>query len=179
MAETSLAKMEANRKNARKSTGPKDTSMTRLNAVQHGLLSKELVLKGEDKKALRELGKRLRMDLAPQGELEMILVDRIISSVWRLRRAIQVERDFIQHKYDDTKYDKYDDLVRPDDEVWSLVVSGELGNSNAWLNLIRYETTVERQVYKALHELQRLQSTRKGEKPAAPVAIDVDVTKDT
>lgn len=70
---TSLAKIEANRENAKKSTGPKDTSLTRLNALKHGILSREAIIKGEDKKALEELGRRLRLELAPQGELRMSL----------------------------------------------------------------------------------------------------------
>lgn len=71
----------ANRKNAKKSTGPKNTSLTRLNALKHGILSKEVLLTGEKKKDLEELGRRLRLELAPQGEMEMILVDRMVSSI--------------------------------------------------------------------------------------------------
>lgn len=44
--------------------------------------------------------------------------------------------------------------------------------------ILRYETAVERQFYKALHELIRLQSARKGEKPPTPIAIDVDVSRE-
>jgi len=43
---------------------------------------------------------------------------------------------------------------------------------------LRYETTIERQFYKALHELIRLQSARKGNNPPAPIAIDVDISND-
>ncbi|MBI4298689.1 MAG: hypothetical protein HY666_02915 [Chloroflexi bacterium] len=42
--------------------------------------------------------------------------------------------------------------------------------------IMRYETAVERQIYKALYELIRLQMARQGEKPPAPVAIDVEVS---
>ena len=39
------------------------------------------------------------------------------------------------------------------------------------------ETTVERSLYKALHELQRLQAARRADGNASPpVAIDVDVS---
>jgi hypothetical protein len=39
------------------------------------------------------------------------------------------------------------------------------------------ETTVERSLYKALHELQRLQAARRAEGNASPpVAIDLDVS---
>lgn len=173
---TSLTKIEANRQNAKKSTGPKNTSLTRLNALKHGLLSKEVLLKGEDKKALQELGKKLRLELAPENELELILVDRIISSVWRLRRAIRLERDRLQERFNDSKYDTYEDIERTDGEAWSLIVTVELANSNGWLNLLRYETTIERQIYRALHELIRLQSARLGGKPPVPLAVDVDIS---
>ncbi len=176
---TSLAKVEANRKNAQKSTGPKDTSLTRLNALQHGLLSREVLIKGEDKRALEELGRRLRMELAPQGELENIFVDRIVSSAWRLKRAVRVERDYIQAEYEDCKFDDFSGIKRQDNKAWNLVVARELGTSNTWLNLIRYETTIEKQIYKALHELLRLQSARRGEKPPIPIAVDVEVSTES
>ena len=40
----------------------------------------------------------------------------------------------------------------------------------------RYEAHLERSLYKALHELQRLQAARQGRPVAAPVVVDVDVT---
>ena len=91
---TSDKKAEANRQNALKSTGPKTPegkAAVRLNALKHGLLSQEILLPGEDEEALRELGERLRDELQPVGELENLLVDRIIASYWRLRRLGRVE----------------------------------------------------------------------------------------
>lgn len=173
----SKKQLEANRRNALKATGPKDTSLTRLNALKHGLLSKEVLIKGEDRKALVNLGRRLRLDLAPQGELENVLVDRIVSSVWRLKRAVRMERNYIQVEYQQCHGDDLNLIGGQDDEAWSLLVARELGNSSAWLNLTHYETAIERQIYKALHELMRIQAVRTGQKPIAPLALDVDVTK--
>jgi hypothetical protein len=173
---TSLAKIEANRKNAQKSTGPKDISVTHLNALKHGLLSKEVLLKGENDDALIELSRRIRRELAPKGELELILIDRIISSTWRLKRAIGMERCFIQEEYDDCEVDIFGKKKNKDDKTWSLMISRELGECNSWLNLIRYETTIEKQIYKALHELLRLQSSRRGDKLPIPIALDVDIS---
>ena len=84
---TSDKQARANRQNALKSTGPKTPEgkdAVRLNALKHGLLSQEILLPGEDEGALRELGERLRAELQPVGELENLLVDRIIASYWRL-----------------------------------------------------------------------------------------------
>src|SRR5919112_5147114 len=91
---TSDKKAEANRQNALKSSGPKTPegkAAVRLNALKHGLLSQEILLPGEDQEALRELSEHLRDELQPVGELESLIVDRIISAYWRLRRLGLVE----------------------------------------------------------------------------------------
>ena len=91
---TSDKQAKANRQNALRSTGPKTPegkAAVRLNALRHGLLSQETLLPGEDEEALRELGERLRDELQPVGELENLLVARIIAAIWRLRRLGRVE----------------------------------------------------------------------------------------
>src|ERR687893_2062167 len=91
---SSARKAAANRQNALKSTGPKTPdgkAAVRLNALRHGLLSEEILLPGEDEEALRELAERLRAELQPVGELEILLVGRITSLLWRLRRLERVE----------------------------------------------------------------------------------------
>jgi hypothetical protein len=91
---TSEKKAQANRQNALKSTGPKTPEgkdAVRLNAMKYGLLCQEVLLPGEDEEALRELSEHLWTELKPVGEMENLLVDRIIASHWRLRRLGRVE----------------------------------------------------------------------------------------
>ncbi|MCA1729765.1 MAG: hypothetical protein LC751_10275, partial [Actinobacteria bacterium] len=91
---TSEKQTQANRQNALKSTGPKTSdgkATARYNATKHGLLSREVLLPGEDEATLRELGEILRDELQPVGELENMLVDRIVAAHWRLRRLGRVE----------------------------------------------------------------------------------------
>jgi hypothetical protein len=91
---TSKRKIEANRENALKSTGPRTPegkNAARLNAMRHGLRSNEVLLPGEDADALREFDANLRAELRPVGELETLLVERIIAAYWRLRRLGRVE----------------------------------------------------------------------------------------
>ena len=53
----------------------------------------------------------------------------------------------------------------------------DANGANVFSKLSRYETTIERGLYKALHELQRLQAARgAGSGPPPPVAVDVDVS---
>ena len=51
-------------------------------------------------------------------------------------------------------------------------------NSGALDRIQRYETSKERQMYRALHELQRLQAARHNDVALAPVTVDVDVQGD-
>src|SRR5919107_1812212 len=90
----SKKQIEANKRNALKSSGPKTPegkATARLNATKHGLLSQEILLPGEDEATLKELGERLRAELQPVGEMESLLVERIIAAYWRLRHLGRVE----------------------------------------------------------------------------------------
>jgi hypothetical protein len=66
-----------------------------------------------------------------------------------------------------------------EDEIATLgrTFARDADTANAFSKLSRYETTIERSLYKALHELQRLQVARRanGSVPP-PVAIDIDVS---
>jgi len=39
--------------------------------------------------------------------------------------------------------------------------------------ILRYETALERQIFRAMHELERLQRRRRGEKIPAPMAMEI------
>jgi len=128
-----------------------------LNGMKHGLLSRESLVKGESEAELVAFGKRLRAQLAPVGELELLLVDRIVSTAWRLRRLIGVETML------------YDREAKPDHAF------NNYGREKMSV-LSRYEVTLERSLYKALHELQRLQATQDGQAVPLPEAVDVEIS---
>ncbi len=91
---TSDKQTQANRRNALNSTGPttpEGKAAASQNALTHGLLSREVLLPGEDEATLVELSGRLRDELRPTGELEGLLVERVIAAAWRLRRLGRVE----------------------------------------------------------------------------------------
>jgi hypothetical protein len=164
----------ANRRNAQKSTGPKTPAgkaVVRLNAIQHGLLSREVLLPDEDEATLVECGKRLRAHLQPVGELELLLVDRIVIAAWRLRRLIQVEVGIFE-------WERYD-TFNAQELGLGLAFIRTANHSDAFSKLSRYETTIERSLYRALHELQRLQAARAGQPVPPPAAVDVDVSVST
>jgi hypothetical protein len=165
---TTAKQRTANRHNAHKSTGPKTAvgkAVVSLNAMQHGLLSRHVLLPDEDEAALVELGKRFRTHLQPVGELEVLLVDRMVTATWRLRRVVAIETD-LMHEY----------RTERDTRALASVGKAVLWDHGDRLGrVLRYETTIERGLYKALHELQRLQAARAGVPVPPPAAADVDV----
>ena len=50
-----------------------------------------------------------------------------------------------------------------------------LPNEATLIKLSRYEASLERSLYKALHQLERLQAAPTGQPVEPPIAIDVDV----
>ena len=164
---TSLAKVEANRKNAKLSTGPVTESgkaIVAKNAVRHGILSQEVLLKGEDETSLGDFAERMRAELQPVGEVEALLVDRMIASAWRLRRLVNVEVE-IFHREMDSMFGECGDV--------GLAFIRDGNGTDAFSKLSRYESAIERSMYRALHELQRLQAERAGQNVPLPVVLEI------
>ena len=91
---SSHAKIDANRQNAKKSTGPKTKkgkAKSGLNAVKHGLFAQNVLLHDESEKDFMDLQQSLISELLPQGALEHQLVYRITGLLWRLSRISRIE----------------------------------------------------------------------------------------
>ncbi len=76
---TTLKQIEANRRNSRRSTGPKTRTgkaESKMNAMKHGLLAADLVVRGEDPVQFTRVLESLVDELQPQGPLEEQLVER-------------------------------------------------------------------------------------------------------
>jgi hypothetical protein len=163
--------IRANKRNARKSSGPKTPegkAAVSHNALKHGLLSQEMLLPDEDESSLVQLSEHLHSQLQPVGELESLLVERIIAAAWRLRRVLTVEAEI----YEAESSDRY----TREEYGLGMAFIRDANGANAFSKLSRYETTIERGLYKALHELQRLQAARRAEANVVPpLAVDVDV----
>ena len=106
----SQRKIEANRRNAQKSTGPRTTAgkvQARLNAITHGILAKEAVVMDgdgvENAADFAQLVTDLHAQLRPQDAVEHVLVDRIAACYWRLRRAQRYEVGAVREGLDDCR----------------------------------------------------------------------------
>jgi len=91
---TSQARIDANRKNAQKSTGPKSAEGKKrscLNALVHGFRSEQVVLPTEDPSAFDAHFKEFVQEWQPVTKTRMHLVKRIAVATWRLDRCVRVE----------------------------------------------------------------------------------------
>jgi hypothetical protein len=96
---STTAQIEANRINAQSSTGPTSAdgkAKSSLNALSHGFYSKHLLLPDEDPAELELLRFSLIESYQPEDGAELLLVERIISSQWKLQRLNKLEAATIQ-----------------------------------------------------------------------------------
>ena len=96
---TSSKQAAANRRNSRRSTGPKTPAgkaIARLNAVKHGGLSSLPVIPNMESQ--EEWEAHLAGTLAslePEGHLETVLAERVALTLWRLNRVARSEREVV------------------------------------------------------------------------------------
>jgi hypothetical protein len=173
-------KVEANRWNARKSTGPKTAAGKKRvskNAIRHGFYSKWLLVQHQDGKESQaeydELYANIVEHYQPVGWLERDLVDKIAAWSWRLRRVIryesgQIARALAEHSYE-LQQSKADDLAEPGSapssnrELDAMSDHLFLPEKDELDKLLRYEAMINRQLNHAIAELERLQARRKGD----------------
>jgi hypothetical protein len=179
---------ETNRRNAAKSTGPKNTISTRFNAVQHGLLS-EGVTELDSPETFPAICAKLEAELNPVGEIESFLTRRIALGMVRLRRVTLLEAEFLTAQLnpaitETTLCGVNKVLAEMDADKTEVLDPGiparltadtvdSLANS-----FQRYETAIENKLFRAMNQLERLQRLRDGEHIPAPASADVGIHSD-
>jgi hypothetical protein len=91
---SSLRQIEANRRNARLSTGPvteEGKRKSRQNALRHGLTAETVIEALEDAEDYAAFEMTVTADYDAQSAVERELVLRLASLLWRLRRATAIE----------------------------------------------------------------------------------------
>src|SRR3954453_2531817 len=91
---TTFKQIEANRRNARRSTGPTSEEgklRSRRNAVRHGLTAETVIGVLEDAEDYKAFEAAVIADYEAQSAVERELVLRLASLLWRIRRATIME----------------------------------------------------------------------------------------
>ena len=87
--------LDANRRNAQKSTGPKTLegkAVVRLNALRYGLRARSILLTGENPEEYHQLCADLESGWQPQNRTEQLLVEQMAVAQWKLARLEVGER---------------------------------------------------------------------------------------
>src|SRR5271157_5501796 len=163
-------KIEANRRNAKHSSGPQSNRgklAARFNAVTLGLFAKHVVIPICDghggEREFRRLLDDLQQEFHPLGTFEEWLVVKIAESMWRLRRATRSEKGCVREM-------AYGDGCSPEQDRLIDVFSQEVHVLTEAEEQIRTTGTLSQRVYAEVLpriEEERLKSAKieEGNKP--------------
>lgn len=151
------AQISANRRNAKKSTGPKTAAglaVASRNALRHGLTAEQLVVQEEEARDFVSFHDDLRAALAPADAVEEQLVERIVLCSWRLRRVCRAEAGITRRQAE-----KWSNNGGKQEKAYAGVVF--VMATSEMLALTRYERSIERSLHRALEALERRQEGRR------------------
>jgi len=158
---SSLRQIEANRRNAQRSTGPRTPegrAAVRLNGVQHGLSAKTIALRGESAEDFQALLDSLEAEFQPSTPMQEAVVQDIAVSTWRLRRHHHVEGAYQHMRLEDLRpiQEEYRPGLDDHGKLAYMVNSQETAQTMG--NLARYESHIRRSLEKSLQILDRLKA---------------------
>jgi hypothetical protein len=160
--------LAANRANAQHSTGPKTEEgkqRSSLNARRHNLTGQVTAMTPEDRIAHDALSAGLIKSMAPEGELEIQLAQRIATDSWRLNRASAIEDNIFAlglFRFTDER-----EVGHPELDAAMTAARTFTREAKTIQLLTLYEQRLNRAVQKNLATLQALQATRKAGQKAA------------
>lgn len=147
----------------------------RFNSVRHGLLRKKILLMPDESRYLyNKLNSKLVEVWQPLNLAETMLVEQLCFNYWRLKRGFSLETQFLQ------KAKKEADGYTTQNKHWgnsTETFAVEYLNFDKFDKFSRYITSIQRQILRILHELERLQAMRKGQNVPLPIAMDVDIER--
>ena len=169
------AQKKANEKNAKlggvKTEEGKEIS--KFNALKHGILRQSLT--DYEKDFHLQMYDDLVKQYQPANITEEILIERIALYYLKLFRVQKTETEYMKSKLNPhvikaTGFPNINELMMKNEVVNEGYIP-TITNEDV-LQLIgvysRYETTIENRLYKAVHELQRIQGIRKGQFTPSP-----------
>jgi hypothetical protein len=174
----SARKIEANRRNSRKSTGPNTVAgkeAASKNAIRHGFYSKCLLVQHQDGEESHseymDWYAAIHKHFQPSGWLEGFRVEEIAVLSWRLRRSLRSESGLIAKALAAHSYNLQESITSGLQEPEAVSSSSPemdaitdhlfLPSKEELDKLLRYEALINRQLNHAIGELERLQTRRK------------------
>jgi len=104
------------------------------------------------------------------------LVEKIAVCCWRQKRALRCEAGLIKRAYvPDTGLKQLTESLglKPNLELRAITDHLSVPDSPDLDRILRYETSIQRQLAYEINQLERLQWARKGETMPAPVSVQL------
>ncbi len=169
-APASEARIQANRENAKKSTGPRTESgkaASRRNALKHGLTA-QLLLRHDDKGLYRELLADLYHRYQPATVLERIAVSRIAFDIVRLDALILAHTGLPPAAAEPAME------TASDAPFLGGIFTSVAANKQAYFVLLsRYENTLQNSLQRDIRHLDELRDSRPDPAIPAPDASEL------
>lgn len=185
--------IDANRRNARRSTGPRQPSARPQHtgfdraANRHTILAGAVVLgKLESWDMFNGSLQEFRNAWQPVGHMEEVLVEKVAIAYWKMRRMLLAEaaevtrstqatvETAVQHALTEkTPARQQQTLERGQAIAEILVTRAGIPGCDFALNLASYHMQLEREFYRAIRTLLRIQELRKGH-PSATAVLEYD-----
>lgn len=155
-------------------------SISKYNAVKHGILRQTLTEYEDD--IFQDIADELLEHYKPQGFVEKMLVERIAVHYVKLFRIQKAETEYMKSRLDPREVHIEGGIqLIPMGEPERVVVDNEGyvpkldGSVIEYISssFSRYETSIENKLYRAMHELERIQRQRGGDNVSAPIALEV------
>ena len=127
-------------------------SQGKFNALKHGLLAKQVILKPEDSRPFNKLFKRLMEELNPESALEVLLAEQVIVQYWRLRRFLKLENEMLLFSGEPT--------YTGDNRNFAHHFNDFVRRNTVFDQLSRYSASVFKSFYRALHEYKNLKMSK-------------------
>src|SRR4051812_33834805 len=152
----SAKKLEANRRNGQRSTGPKTDegkAVASRNSLKHGLYTSNPLLPGEDPAEFALFGEGLLKALKPADEVQLTLADRVVTLAWKLRRVGDIEDAVVR---------QFLPGWNPDETQWTAAehiadfFAGKC-DSMQMDHVANYEHRLQRSFQSALRQLKQIQ----------------------
>ena len=151
--------LAANRANAVLSKGPitpEGKAKSSKNATRHGILANAVVLEGESRERFAGILNSFNGEFQPKTPSERICVEKMAVSHWRQLRIWAVDSAAIAHEIDRQS----PTVLNKDAPTRAMLALRALSETRHLDLMSRYEHRFDRQHYRALDVLQRLQAAR-------------------
>jgi hypothetical protein len=163
----SQKQLEANRRNAQHSTGPRTEEgkkVSALNARRHNLTGQVTAMTDADRIMHDAFSAAIVENLAPEGAMEIQLAQRIATDSWRLNRISAIEGNLFALGHSAKSHE----IETEDPEIHAALTAAKVfkAESKQLQLLTLYEQRVNRSIQKNLATLQALQAARIAQREA-------------